>query len=587
MSDSSIRLGQILVAAGALRPTRLEEALAEQPASGDRLGALLVRRGWVDGEAVARALAEQARAPYVAPDHLRPEREVLALVSAELARKRGVLPLRTESRRLVVATADPSDPTPLDEVRFQTGRRVVPVVASERALARAVEVAYGTALSSLVEQIPAEAEPEPVVRRALEMEASAAPVVRLVDQMLRDAVERRASDLHVEGEEGRVRVRIRVDGVLRTLVQLPRASHAAVISRIKVLGGMDIAERRRPQDGGFLLPHGGAQLTLRVSTVPVGDGEKAVLRILDPSDAPTSLDDLGLASRDLSRLRRVLAAGQGLILASGPTGSGKSTTLFAALAEVDRSRLNVVTLEDPVEYRVPGVTQIHVRRAAGLTFPSLLRAVLRQDPDVLMIGEIRDRETAEIAMSAAVTGHLVLSSIHTTDAPGAVARLTHMGVPPYLVAGGLSAVVAQRLVRQCCGACAGRREGCDRCVDGLLGRTGVFQVLVVNDAIREEIVTSGRVEVVRRLGRRSGMGTLVEDARRKVAERLTLPGEVGRVLQGDPGAAVPCDACDADVPSGALGCPACGRPLARTCRCGERLREWWRYCPACLRRTRG
>lgn len=580
--------------AGALRPLVLEQALAEQPETGRRLGEILLRRAWVEEEALARAVAEQSRVTYTPPEDLIPDPDALALVTPELARRRTLLPLRATPREIILAVSDPSDLTATDEVRFQTGRRVEATVASGKALASAVERAYGTELSSLIADLPVQVDGNPVAARRLEREANTRPVVRLVEQVLREAVDRGASDVHLEDEEGRVRVRVRVDGILRTLAHLPHASHAAVISRIKVLAGMDIAERRKPQDGGFLLPHGKTTLTVRSSTVPADGGEKAVLRLLDPDDAPRSLAELGMAPNDLNRLRAVMAAGQGLVIASGPTGSGKSTTLFAALAEVDRTRLNVVTLEDPVEYRVPGVTQVHVRRASGLTFPSLLRSVLRQDPDVIMVGEIRDRETAEIAMSAAVTGHLVLSTIHTTDAPGAVARLTHMGVPNYLVAGGLAAVVAQRLVRRLCRACRGsggaeqgepNAPACDRCNEGMLGRTGVFQLLVLNDPIREEIVGGGRLQVIRRLARRSGMGTLVEDARRKVAEGVTLPHEVSRVLQGDPGAAVPCEHCGVEVPTAAMGCPGCGLARALRCRCGEDLRSWWRFCPGCLRRA--
>ncbi len=578
-------LGELLVVAGVLSQSLLERAIEEQAETGQRLGDVLLLRGWVDPESLAKAVAEQARVPYVSPEDLEPGADVAELVQPGLARRRRVLPLRSTARELVMATAEPADLTAVDEVRFQTGRRIKLVVASEAALSRAVDRAYGTELSSLVRELPDLPETDSVAVRHLEREASARPVVRVVDQVLRQAIERNASDIHLEEDGGRVRVRIRVDGVLSTLVKLPPTSQSAAISRVKVLAGMDIAERRRPQDGGFALRHGNSDLTLRVSTVPVGTGEKAVLRVLDASAAPASLAHLGMAPSDLDRLRRVLASRQGLILVSGPTGSGKSTTLFAALAEADRSRLNVVTLEDPVEYRVPGVTQVHVRRAAGLTFPTLLRSVLRQDPDVIMIGEIRDRETAEIAMAAAVTGHLVLSTIHTTDAPGAVTRLMHMGVPDYLVAGGLAAVVAQRLVRRVCHTCRGRDRDCDRCSDGLRGRTGVFQLLVLNDAIREEIVGDGRLQIIRRLARQNGMRTLMDDARRKVAEGDVLPHEAQQVLQGDAGSTVPCAGCEAEVPSGALGCPGCGRPRIRRCRCGTELRRWWRYCPGCLRRT--
>jgi general secretion pathway protein E len=354
-----------------------------------------------------------------------------------------------------------------------------------------------------------------------------------------------------------------------------------VLSRIKVIAGMDISVRRRAQDGRIPFEHGGRRLTLRVSTLPVNGGEKAVVRILDSDAAPRSLDGLGMAGEDLAALRRLLARGEGVVMSAGPTGSGKSTTLFAALSELDRETRNVVTLEDPVEYRLPGASQIQVDRRAGLGFAEALRAVLRQDPDVVMIGEIRDRETAEIAMTAAVTGHLVLSTIHTTDAPGAVTRLLNMGVPPFLVAGGLAGVVAQRLVRRICSACRGR--GCDACIDGYKGRTGVYQVLTLTDALRDEVSGGGSSARLRRLAREAGMGTLDSDARRAVAGGLTTPHEIGRLLHAAEGTSVPCRHCGSGVPVGALACPDCGRPRLRRCGCGEVLERGWRYCPWCLR----
>jgi general secretion pathway protein E len=354
-----------------------------------------------------------------------------------------------------------------------------------------------------------------------------------------------------------------------------------VLSRVKVMAGMDISVRRRAQDGRIALSPAGHALTLRVSTLPVNGGEKAVVRILDPEAAPRDLGALGLASGDLARIRRLLTAHEGVLLAAGPTGSGKSTTLFAALSEVDRETQNVVTLEDPVEYRLAGANQIQVDRRAGLGFADALRAVLRQDPDVVMVGEIRDRETAEIAMAAAVTGHLVLSTIHTTDAAGAVTRLLNMGVPPFLVAGGLTGVIAQRLVRRLCRECRG--GGCDSCGDGYRGRTGVFQVLAITDALRDEITGEAKLARLRSLARAAGTATLADDARRAVAEGLTTPHEIGRVLHADPGATLPCLSCGHAVPMGATACPACGVHRKRLCACGATLERGWRFCPWCVR----
>lgn len=578
-------LGQLLVDAGAVARADLDEALEAQPATGLRLGELLVRRGVASPEAVARALGVQLGLPFV-PAPLIPDDAALALVRPELARARRVVPLRATPRTLSVAMADPLDLGAVDDIRFQSGRRVEPHVTTEAAVLEALERGYGDTLEGLVASLPSQLRTAPEVGEdALEQAIRSAPVVRLVDRILSGAVEGGASDIHVEETGGDARVRYRVDGLLRGALEIPAAARHAVLSRIKVMAGMDISVRRRPQDGRISLTHGERTLTLRVSTLPVNGGEKAVVRILDPDAAPLGLDTLGMSSTNLRAVRRLLTSREGVILAVGPTGSGKSTTLFAALSELDRERQNVVTLEDPVEYRLPGASQIQVDRRAGLGFPEALRAVLRQDPDVVMVGEIRDRETAEIAMAAAVTGHLVLSTLHTTDAPGAVTRLLNMGVPPFLVVGGLTGVIAQRLVRRICRDCAGR--GCDLCGDGLRGRTGVFQVLTMTDALRDEVARGGATAQLRSLAREAGMSLFADDARRTVAEGLTTPHEIARVLHADPGASLPCHGCGAAVPTGAHACPGCGRVRGRRCGCGARLERGWRYCPQCVRPVLG
>ncbi len=574
-------LGQLLLAAGAVDRAVLDRALDEQRRGGRRLGEILVRAGATDEEAVVRALGAQLALPVAAPP-LEPEEKAARLLPAEVAREKRVLPLALSGRSLRLAMADPLDLAAVDDVQFRTGHRVEPVVASGRSVAEGLARAYGAELGDLLESLP----PDRRVESAeddLERAARSAPVVRLVDHVLERAVAERASDVHIEQVGRESRVRFRVDGVLRTALRLPPASHAAVLSRIKIMAGMDISVKRRPQDGGFQLRPGGSALALRVSTLPLEGGEKAVIRILDPSEAPRDLAAVGLSAADLGRFRSLLSAGQGVILVAGPTGSGKSSTLFGALTELDREALNVTTLEDPVEYRLPGACQVQVERRGGLTFPAALRSVLRQDPDVVMVGEIRDRETAEIAMAAAVTGHLVLSTIHTTDAPAAITRLLDMGVPPYLMAGGLAGVVAQRLVRRACPSCRGDSAGCSRCAGGYRGRTGVFQILVMSDALREAVVRGVSTPELRRLSGRGGMGSLLDDARRKVAEGVSTPHEVGRVLREDPGSVLPCGHCGGELPADADGCPGCGRPRVARCRCGRELRAGWRFCPGCLR----
>ena len=577
-------LGQLLLEAGAITESDLEKALAQQLGSGLRIGALLVQAGHTDEESVARCLSLQLGLPYVPPP-LRGEESALRLVRPELARRGRVLPLSATSRSVRLAMSDPLDLSILDDVRFQCGRRVEPVVSSVAAVVEGIAHGYGGDIRTLLEELPERARPSEDEVTTLDRLASAAPVVRLVDHILHRAVRDGASDIHIEAQEGEVLIRYRLDGILRPVLALPPESQEAVISRLKIMAGMDISVKRKPQDGGMTLREDDRGLNLRVSSLPVENGEKVVVRILDPDKAPRSLDALGLSADDLSRFRGLLEGNQGVILAAGPTGSGKSSTLFAALAEVDRGGRNLVTLEDPVEYRLSGANQVQVNPRAGLTFPAALRSVLRQDPDIIMVGEIRDRETAEIAMAAAVTGHLVLSTVHTVDAPGAITRLLNMGVPPYLLAGGLAGVVAQRLVRRLCRKCGGRQgSGCAACPDGYRGRTGVFQLLTMTDALREGVVQGASLASLRRMAMEAGMGTLKEDALRKVAEGTTSPHEVGRILQGEAGSHLPCPHCRGEVPAGSRACPWCGTTRGCFCACGGEMRPGWRFCPECLRK---
>ncbi|HEY8470632.1 MAG TPA: ATPase, T2SS/T4P/T4SS family, partial [Longimicrobiales bacterium] len=496
-------LGQLLLADGVVDAAELAGALEEQRRTRERLGAVLVRRG-LDARHVARALARQLRLAYAEPP-LAPDRAALAAVDRGLAVRLRVLPLAVDGRTLRVAMADPLDTAAVDDLQFQTGRRVEPVVTTPRAIAEGLAAAYGVLVPA--ERAPragnggAHAPPvaiatgagaapghgdratagaagaardgaappadpgsptenEEWARRpaaaanagvaddetgALVRASEAAPIVALVEQLLVRAVAARASDLHVEPTAAGLRVRARVDGALRELATLPAEVALAVVSRIKILAGLDISVKRRPQDGRAALGVHGRELALRVSTLPCEAGEKVVIRFLDPQDAARRLEDLGFRPEVGARFLRLLGRGHGVILVTGPTGSGKTTTLYAALGALDRDRLNITTLEDPVEYRLPGLTQVQVHARAGLTFAAALRAVLRQDPDVVMVGEMRDRETVEVGMAAALTGHLVLSTLHTNDAPGAIARLAEMGAPAYLVAGGLIGVLAQRL----------------------------------------------------------------------------------------------------------------------------------------------
>ena len=588
MTASDELLGQLLVDGGALTSDALRNAEEEHRRSGRRLGDILLRKGLVDEVQVAKALATQLNLPFVTPP-LKPDARALAKIKPGTARRKGVLPLTIEGRRLTVAMANPLDTDTVDDLRFQSGFHVEAVVATHSAVAQGVLAAYGGELPELLDSLGSQDPSErPGDLRVLEQEASAAPIVKIVDHLLSTAIDSRASDIHIETLGAGSRVRFRVDGILDIATELPPGTHRAAISRIKIMAGLDISVRRRPQDGGFSARNRDTELTVRVSTIPTHGGEKAVLRLLDPGDAPRDLASLGLSSHDLDRLHKLLRRRQGVVLAAGPTGSGKTTTLSGAVAELAAEKINIVTLEDPIEYRFPGVAQIEIDRKAGLGFPSGLRAILRQDPDVILVGEVRDRETAEIAMSAAVTGHLVLSTIHTVDAPSAIVRLLEMGVPPFLVAGGLAGVVAQRLVRRMCSRCQGRGgAACAVCTGGYRGRSGVFEVLVVDDEIRTAVTAGASITSLRTLARRNGMASMSRDARRQVAESVTTPHEAGKIIALTQGAAVHCSGCDAALPPAAAGCPMCARPRGNKCRCGEPLDPRWRYCPACMRGVSG
>ncbi len=457
-SGSRRVLGRILVESGAASQAQLAAALAEQRRTRERIGEIMTRHG-VSAERIAAALALQLRLEH-AQAPLRPEPGAVRLIERDVAERLRVVPLAARDRTLRVATADPLDLDALDDLRFRTGRRIEPVVASPGSIADGIRAGYGGGeVAALLERIGDGATVEALeVGESSDVEpaSESAPVVALVDLLLTRAVAARASDLHIEPGDGALRVRARVDGSLRELLELPARLGAAVVSRIKIMAGLDIATKRLPQDGRCAVRTSGEDISLRISTLPAVSGEKVVLRLLRQDTEGRSLDEVGLSAHDRARLDSLLRHAHGAILVTGPTGSGKTTTLYAALAALDRERRNVVTLEDPVEYRLPGVTQVPVEGRGRVDFAGALRAVLRQDPDVIMVGEMRDRATAEVALAAALTGHLVLSTLHTNDAASAVTRLLELGAPPYLIAGALIGVVAQRLVEMSVPAMRGR-----------------------------------------------------------------------------------------------------------------------------------
>lgn len=624
-------LGQLLLAAGAMDEERLANALAEQRKSGERLGEILIAQG-LDPEVVARSLAQQLGLAYAAPP-LTPDPDAIGTVDRGLAMRYRVVPLELVGRGIRIAISDPLDLAVLDDLRFQTGRRVEAVVATRSAIDAALALAYGADIvSALVARLPGGAgagmvgervagrvpayggetdtgregggDGETEETQALRRASEAPPVVALVDLILQRAAAVGASDIHVEPGEGRLRVRVRVDGVLREIMELPEETGAGIASRLKIMAGLDIAVKRRPQDGRSAVRIGGREMALRVSTLPSLDGEKVVLRILATENAGRELEELGFEPSTLRRFRALLGRGHGVILVTGPTGSGKTTTLYGALAGLDRERRNVLTLEDPVEYRLSGLTQVQVHRKAGLDFAAALRSVLRQDPDVIMVGELRDRETVETALAAALTGHLVLSTLHTNDAPSAVTRLSEMGAPHYLIASGLIGVLAQRLVRRVCEHCREERaptpselegvpealhpdsvfvaRGCIRCEGtGYSGRIGVHELLVVNGTIRELIMRRAPTDEVRDAARAAGLRTLGQDAWDRVRAGVTTIEEVRPLVALLEDEAPLCGHCGAVLRDDFVACPGCGSVLIDRCGCGRVLEEGWRWCAGC------
>ena len=500
-----------------------------------------VRRELVTDAQILRVLAQRFRMKVA--DVARPSRQARDAVSEHLARKYHALPLAVSDGTLDVAVADPRDLDCEHTLAFATGRRIRLSLAAPRAIAERLDELYAPerAVERILEGLdggheveavpedPAAAADETVFDGGSDAER---PIVRLVDSILADGITRRASDIHLESGEGAIAVRYRVDGVLRHAMTLPRSVGIPLVSRIKILASLDIADRLRPQDGRARATVNGDRVDLRISTLPAAHGEKVVVRILDARATPLSLEALGMGADDARRVERLIAIREGLVLVTGPTGSGKTTTLYSMLKQIQARGVNIVTVEDPVEYRLAGVVQVQVNEKAGLTFAAALRSILRQDPDVVLIGEIRDRETAQIAVQASLTGHLVLSTLHTLDAASSIVRLSDLGVEPYKVAAALKGIVAQRLVRRLCGACAGAPEaGCETCGgSGYRGRAAVCEILVADAEVERAIGAGAPVAGVTAAARRGGMRTLWESGQALVRAGATTPGEVARVL---------------------------------------------------------
>lgn len=549
----SRRLARVLERAGAIEPERLGLALQEHEESGDPLDEVVLRRGDITEEKLLDVLAEAFATRVVPlPETVTPE--VIALLPPDIAFRHVVLPLERRDGTLVVAGADPTDLAALEDIKVVTGLDVELVLARRVELLKRIEECFGTSVEQMIANMSTESASlggdEATDISDLRELAREPTVINLVNLIIFQAVEETASDIHIEPFEGKLIVRYRVDGLLREISPPPKHLQSAIVSRIKIMAGMDIAERYTPQDGHIRLRSAEQELDLRVSTVPTVFGESIVMRILNKSSVLLGVEQLGLVNEVEAQFLRLLQRSHGIILVTGPTGSGKTTTLYAALNRIKNPALKIITIEEPVEYNLEGINQMGVNVKRGLTFANGLRAIVRQDPDVIMVGEIRDGETAEIAIRSALTGHLVFSTLHTNSAAGAVTRLLDMGVPPYLISSSVTAVLAQRLVRVSCREClqeyqpeednlimAGleqaqgiqfvRGKGCDACRGtGFRGRLGVFELLEVNDAIRELILTRPSTS---RVHQASGHATLRDDGWLKVRNGTTTVEELVRV----------------------------------------------------------
>jgi type IV pilus assembly protein PilB len=573
----AVRLGELLLRENRVTPAQLQEALNHQRAHGGRLGSTLIKLGVLDENEISSLLSRHYGVQAIRLDEIEPDPATVKLIPAETAAKYSVIPISRNGTTLTLAMADPANVFAMDDIKFMTGLHVEPVVAAETAVRDAISRAYGVqfngngskaASSDLVsralDEFGAEDGIEVVVAAeeidaaSLERQSGEAPIIRLVNALMLSAIQKGASDIHIEPYEKDLRIRFRIDGVLHQVMAPALRYRDPICSRVKIMARLDIAEKRLPQDGRIKArfnDRGKArEIDFRVSSIPTLFGEKIVLRLLDPDGLRLDMTKLGFDPDMLAKYTRAIRKPWGMVLVTGPTGSGKTNTLYSSLAQINEPGVNIMTAEDPVEFNLPGINQVQVRDNIGLDFAAVLRSFLRQDPNIILVGEIRDADTASIAVKAALTGHLVLSTLHTNDAPSTVNRMVNMGVEPFLVANSLNLVAAQRLVRRVCSACrevaplsrtqlveAGfspadaeavqpaRGRGCDRCGGtGYRGRVGLFEVMDMSEAQRELIVSNAPVGELRKLAIAEGMLTLRQSGLEKVRQGVTTIEEVVR-----------------------------------------------------------
>jgi type IV pilus assembly protein PilB len=567
--SSANRLGELLVREKLISLQQLRHAQEEQRRSGSNLGYTLAKLGYVSDGEITSFLSTQYKLPAVNLDEYEIEADVIKLVSREVCEKHRIIPVSRAGSSLIVAMSDPTNLHAIDDIKFLTGYNVEPVVSSESAIQAAIERYYnvGPSYDEVMasfdvgeEEIDFGAEEEDINVMELERASADAPVVRLVNVLLLNAIRKGASDIHVECYEKKLRIRYRIDGVLHEEMTPPLKLRAALVSRLKIMSQLDIAERRLPQDGRIKLKLGkGREMDFRVSVLPTLWGEKVVLRLLDKSNLQLDMTKLGFDTDPLKDFKWAINQPWGMVLVTGPTGSGKTTTLYSALSELNTAEVNISTAEDPVEYNLPGINQVQMHDEIGLNFAASLRSFLRQDPDIIMVGEVRDFETAEIAVKAALTGHLVLSTLHTNDAPATISRMLNMGVEPFLITASVNLVLAQRLARKICGDCKREVEyesdvlrdigfsdeqlgnarimkgaGCPTCNStGFKGRIALYEVMRFTDDLKEMVLQGASAAELKAGAIKGGMSTLRVSGIKKVLEGITTPEEILRVTMSD------------------------------------------------------